>query len=45
LRLPVVSGGLGHGSRQHVPNEYMTVNGLRDFEKFAATFLYLVGET
>ena len=41
LRLPVVSGGLGHGGRQHVPNEYMTVRGLRDFEKFVATFLYL----
>jgi len=27
-----------------VPNEYMTVNGLRDFEKFAATFLYLMAE-
>ena len=45
LHLPVVSGGLGHGGRQHVPNEYMTVNGLRDFEKFAATFLYLMAET
>ena len=44
LRLPVVSGGLGHGGRQHVPNEFMTVRGLRDFEKFAATFLYLVAE-
>jgi acetylornithine deacetylase/succinyl-diaminopimelate desuccinylase-like protein len=44
LRLPVVSGGLGHGGRQHVPNEYMTVRGLRDFERFAATFLYLMAE-
>ena len=42
LGLPVVSGGLGHGSRQHVANEYMTVKGLADFEKFVATFLYLV---
>jgi acetylornithine deacetylase/succinyl-diaminopimelate desuccinylase-like protein len=40
LGLPVVSGGLGHGKRQHVANEYMTVRGLRDFEKFVATFLY-----
>jgi acetylornithine deacetylase/succinyl-diaminopimelate desuccinylase-like protein len=40
LRLPVVSGGLGHGGRQHNPDEYMTVEGLRDFEKFVATFLY-----
>jgi acetylornithine deacetylase/succinyl-diaminopimelate desuccinylase-like protein len=40
LRLPVVSGGLGHGGRQHNPDEYMTVEGLRDFEKFVVTFLY-----
>jgi acetylornithine deacetylase/succinyl-diaminopimelate desuccinylase-like protein len=43
LRVPVVSGGLGHGGRQHVANEYMTIKGLRDFEKFFITFLYLVG--
>jgi acetylornithine deacetylase/succinyl-diaminopimelate desuccinylase-like protein len=42
LGLPVVSGGLGHGKRQHVANEYMTVKGLADFEKFVATFLYLL---
>lgn len=42
LSLPVVSGGLGHGGRQHVANEYMTVKGLRDFEMFVATFLYLM---
>ena len=42
LNLPVVSGGLGHGGKQHVANEYMTVRGLRDFELFVATFLYLV---
>jgi acetylornithine deacetylase/succinyl-diaminopimelate desuccinylase-like protein len=40
LKLPLVSGGLGHGSRQHNPDEFMTVEGLRDFEKFVATFLY-----
>lgn len=44
LHLPVVSGGLGHGGRQHVANEYMTVRGLRDFERFVATFLYLLAE-
>lgn len=43
LRLPLVSGGLGHGGRQHSPDEYMTVEGLRDFEKFVATFLDLLG--
>ena len=40
LKLPVVPVGLGHGGRQHVANEYMTVKGLRDLEKFAATFVY-----
>ena len=40
LRLPVVSGGLGFGNRPHSPNEYMTVEGLRDFEKWVATFFY-----
>jgi acetylornithine deacetylase/succinyl-diaminopimelate desuccinylase-like protein len=44
LELPVVSGGLGHGGRQHAANEYMTVQGLADFEKFVATFLYLAGD-
>lgn len=42
LKLPVVSGGLGHGGRQHAANEYMTVKGLKDFEKFVATFLYMM---
>lgn len=44
LRLPVVSGGLGHGGKQHNPDEYMTVEGLRDFEKFVVTFLYKLSE-
>ena len=44
LRLPLVSGGLGHGGRQHAANEYMTVKGLLDFEKFVATFLYLFAD-
>jgi len=43
LKLPLVSGGLGHGGRQHSPDEYMTVEGLRDFEKFVVTFLDLLG--
>jgi acetylornithine deacetylase/succinyl-diaminopimelate desuccinylase-like protein len=44
LKLPVVSGGLGHGGRQHNPDEYTTVEGLRDFEKFVVTFLYKLSE-
>lgn len=42
LSLPVVSGGVGHGGRQHVANEYMAIKGLRDFEMSIATFLYLM---
>jgi acetylornithine deacetylase/succinyl-diaminopimelate desuccinylase-like protein len=45
LSLPVVAGGLGHGGRPHTANEYMTVEGLREFEKFVSTFLYLMAET
>jgi acetylornithine deacetylase/succinyl-diaminopimelate desuccinylase-like protein len=45
LGLPVVSGGLGHGGKQHVANEYMTVAGLKDFEMFVATFFYMVAES
>jgi acetylornithine deacetylase/succinyl-diaminopimelate desuccinylase-like protein len=44
LRLPVVSGGLGHGGRQHNPDEFMTVEGLREFEKFVVSFLYMMAE-
>lgn len=44
LKMPVVSGGLGHGGRQHNPDEYMTVEGLRDFEKFVVTFLDQLSE-
>jgi acetylornithine deacetylase/succinyl-diaminopimelate desuccinylase-like protein len=40
LGLPVVSGGLGHGGKQHAANEYMTVQGLKEFEQSVATFLY-----
>jgi acetylornithine deacetylase/succinyl-diaminopimelate desuccinylase-like protein len=42
LSLPVVAGGLGHGGRPHAANEYMLVAGLKDFEKFVATFLYIM---
>lgn len=39
LGLPYVTGGLGHGSRQHSSNEYCTVAGILDFEKSMVTFL------
>jgi len=40
LNLPYVSGGLGHGSRAHSPNEYIVVEGIRENEKSIVTFLY-----
>jgi acetylornithine deacetylase/succinyl-diaminopimelate desuccinylase-like protein len=42
LSMPVVCGGLGHGGRAHVSNEYMSVTGLKDSEKFVATLLYSI---
>lgn len=39
LGIPVAMGGLGHGGRQHSPNEYATVEGMRLFEKSAAAYV------
>jgi acetylornithine deacetylase/succinyl-diaminopimelate desuccinylase-like protein len=39
LGMPLCIGGLGHGGRQHSPNEYATVEGMRLFEKSAAAFV------
>jgi acetylornithine deacetylase/succinyl-diaminopimelate desuccinylase-like protein len=48
LRLPLVPGGIGHGSGAHAPNEYMVVEpaagsriaGLADVEKFYVDLLH-----
>lgn len=32
-------GGMGHGGRQHSPNEYATVEGMRLYEKSVACFV------
>ena len=48
LRLPMVIGGIGHGSGAHAPNEYMVIEprpgsrvaGLAAAEKFYVDFLY-----
>ena len=53
LRLPIVIGGLGHGSGQHAPNEYMIIEpregsriaGLPAVEKFYVDLLYALSET
>jgi acetylornithine deacetylase/succinyl-diaminopimelate desuccinylase-like protein len=44
LGLPVARGGLGHGGRQHAPNEYATVAGMKQFEKFVAAFLVTIAK-
>jgi acetylornithine deacetylase/succinyl-diaminopimelate desuccinylase-like protein len=52
LGLPMVMGGMGHGSGAHAPNEYMVIEprpgsptaGLAGVEKFYVDFLYAFGE-
>lgn len=52
LKLPMVAAGLGHGSGQHAPNEYMVINpkpgsrlaGLAQIEKFYVDLLYALAE-
>lgn len=39
LNLPVIFVGMGHGARWHEANEYITVEGIRDFMKYTVTFL------
>ncbi|MFD1038411.1 M20/M25/M40 family metallo-hydrolase [Virgibacillus byunsanensis] len=45
LNIPYVTGGLGHGARQHSSDEYCTVDGILDFEKSMVVFFdnYLKG--
>jgi acetylornithine deacetylase/succinyl-diaminopimelate desuccinylase-like protein len=40
FNLPSCSTGLGTGGNAHYSNEYITVDGLRDYMKYVATFLY-----
>lgn len=44
LGIPYVTGGMGHGSRQHSSNEYCTVKGILDFEKSMIYYLRLFPE-
>lgn len=39
LGIPLTMGGLGHGGRQHSPNEYATIEGMKAFEKSAAAYV------
>jgi len=40
FNMKMLFGGLGHGGLAHAPNEYIMVNGLRNFEKSIVSFLY-----
>ncbi|MEO5581015.1 MAG: M20/M25/M40 family metallo-hydrolase [Gemmatimonadaceae bacterium] len=52
LKLPLVAGGIGHGSGAHAPNEYMVLEpkagsriaGLAQVEKFYVDLLYALAE-
>ena len=52
LKLPMVTAGMGHGSAQHAPNEYMVIKpkqgskvaGLAEVEKFYVDLLYALAE-
>ncbi len=39
LQLPIIIFGAAHGARWHEANEYVTVEGLREFMKFTASWL------
>ena len=45
LRLPVVSAGLGRMGNDHRENEYITLEGIRIYEKFIAAFLHDYAKT
>lgn len=41
LGIPYASGGLGKASGSHSPNEYLSIDGLNQFEKSIITLLYV----
>jgi acetylornithine deacetylase/succinyl-diaminopimelate desuccinylase-like protein len=45
LGIPFAFGGLGHGGRSHAPNEFISVEGMRDFFRSMASFLFAFAET
>ena len=40
LDAPFLTGGLGHGGKQHAPEEYATVDGMQRFERGVVELLY-----
>lgn len=45
LNLPAIGCGLGRMGREHIANEYFTVEGLRLYEKFVVAFLHEFART
>lgn len=45
LRIPAVSAGLGRMGNPHRENEYITLEGIRIYEKFVAAFLHEYART
>ena len=45
LGLPFAFGGLGHGLHSHARNEFISVEGMRDFFRSMASFLFAFAET
>jgi acetylornithine deacetylase/succinyl-diaminopimelate desuccinylase-like protein len=43
LKIPTAMGGLGHGGRAHSPNEYVTLEGMKQYEESVASFLVNFG--
>lgn len=44
LNKPTLGCGLGRMGREHIANEYFTVEGLRSYEKFLVAFFHEFGQ-
>jgi acetylornithine deacetylase/succinyl-diaminopimelate desuccinylase-like protein len=44
IGIPYAFGGLGHGGRPHAPDEYLSVESMRDYFRCVTSFLFGLGE-
>jgi acetylornithine deacetylase/succinyl-diaminopimelate desuccinylase-like protein len=44
IGIPFAFGGLGHGGRPHAPDEYLSVESMRDYFRGMTSFLFALGE-
>jgi acetylornithine deacetylase/succinyl-diaminopimelate desuccinylase-like protein len=44
LGIPFAFGGLGHGGRPHAPDEYLSVESMRDYFRGVTSFLFALGK-